>query len=311
MRAKLAWGCLAAALSIGGCSARVERAPAPASANVALAVSPTPGRIRYEPVALQPPAGWVPYRSPNEAGSPVLSCAAFSEREWQVAPDGEGVRISAYRERWVEDPLPFDVRSSRREDGLVGDRRVRRVDDGWLAGFDAGEFGGSLWWFDADGGRRRKLAEDNVMGLADSSAGVLALAGLAHMGMEYGKVLLVGEGQGGDRRVEVVADLGGAPTAFAPESADSLIVSTYERVVRVRTSGEVEQLYAVGGDDRLPYPNSLTLSKAGVIHVGMRHFVLRLSPSEAGYREEWFVPADCNRFRPAGPPCAGLKMCMP
>lgn len=311
MRSKLIPGCLLAALSLGGCSAGVERAGLPASANVPPAASPAPARVKYEPVSLPPPAGWVLYQSPNKEGSSVLSCAGFSEREWQVAPDGEGVKITPYRERRVEEPLPFETRSTNRGDGLYGDRHVRRVDDGWLVGFDAGEFGGSLWWFGVDGRERRKLTSDNVVGFADSAAGVLALAGLAHMGEDRGGVLLVREGRGGDRKVEPLADLGGAPTAFASESSDSLVVVTFTRVVRVRASGEVEQLYATEGDERLPYPNSLTLSKAGVVHVGMRHFVLRLSPSDSGYRQEWFVPEDCDELDFGGDPCAGLRMCMP
>jgi hypothetical protein len=186
---------------------------------------------------------------------------------------------------------------------------VKRVKDGWLVGFDAGEFGGTLWWFSIDGSKRRKLAEDNVAGFADNSAGVLALVGLAH-GTDYGKILLVREGLEGNRAVEAIADLGSAPTAFAAESADSLIVATYERILRVLTSGEVEQLFAPEESYGLPYSNSLTLSKMGVIHVGMRHFVLRLSPANEGYKVEWFVPSDCNKFKVDGYPCAGLRMCM-
>lgn len=311
MGSKLMPGCLLAALWLGGCSAGVERAGPPAPANVSPAASPPPAPIKYEPVSLPPPAGWVLYRSPDKDATAVLSCAGSSEREWQVAPDGEGVRITPYRERLVEEPLPFEVRSSSRGDGLYGNRHVRRVDDGWLVGFDAGEFGGSLWWFGVDGRQSRKLAAENVVGFADGAAGVLAPAGLAHMGIDRGGVLLVREGRGGDRKVEALADLGSAPTAFAPESPDSLVVATYTRVVRVRASGGVEQLYATAQGEHLPYPNSLTLSKAGVVHVGMRHFVLRLSPSASGYREEWFVPADCGKFRPGGPSCAGLRMCAP
>lgn len=308
--AKFTCVCTAVVLLFVGCSAKVGRAELTAQADVERSASPAP-RAGYAPASLPPPEGWVRYTFPEKGGESVLSCAAFSRREWQVSPEGDGVRISPYREGEVQDPLPFDIRPQKAAEGLAGDRHAKRVEDGWLVGFDAGEFGGGLWWFSADGGRRRRLAGDNVKGFADSSAGPLALVGRAHLSTNYGKALLVRGGREGERAVEAIADLGGAPTAFAAESADSLVVVTYSGVVRVRTSGEVERLFTPEGGDGLPYPNSITLSKAGVIHVGMRHFVLRLSPSAEGYRREWFVPSDCNKFGLTGFPCGGLRMCAP
>lgn len=308
MSAKFISGCLVITLFVIGCSTSVEQANLPASANIKQVSSPAP-RIKYQPVSLPAPAGWVLYTLPDNPDSHVLLCAGFSKREWQVSPEGDGVKISSYQGGSVQDPLPFDIRPQDAAAGLAGDRYVKRVNDGWLVGFDAGEFGGALWWFSVNGSKRRKLAEDNVAGFADSSLGVLALVGLAHMGTDYGKVLLVREGQEGNRPVEAMADLGSAPTAFALESADSLMVATYDRIVRVLISGEVEQLLAP--KDGFPYPNSLTLSKSGVIHIGMRHFILRLSPSSKGYKEEWFVPTDCKTFEVSGFPCDGLRMCTP
>ena len=211
-----------------------------------------------------------------------------------MASGREGVEISRLPNYPIQDPLPFDIQPQKAEADLAGHRHVKRVSDGWLVGFDAGEFGGALWWFSADGGSRKKLADDNVVGFADSASGVLALVGLAHMGTDYGKVLLVRESQGGERRVEVVADMGAAPAAYAMESDGSLLVATYEKLIRARTTGGVEQLHApVNG---FIIPNSMTLSDGGVLHIGMRHFVLRLSPADGGYREEWFVPEDCPEF---------------
>jgi hypothetical protein len=40
----------------------------------------------------------------------------------------------------------------------------------------------------------------------------------------------------------------------------------------------------------------MTLSSSGVIHIGMRHFITRLTPNGNTYTQEWFVPADCTLF---------------
>jgi hypothetical protein len=306
MIVRLVSGCLVIALFTLSCAKSVEQ-PHPSAFKNANQPGSTPARIKYQPVSLPPPKGWVIYRFPDEPDNSVLRCAAFSKREWQVTPEGEGVKISPYQERRVQDSIPFDIQLDAAAD-LAGDRHVKRVSDGWLVGYDAGEFGGALWWFGVDGSDRKKLSDDNVAGFADSSLGVLALVGLAHMGTDYGKVLLVREGKQGNRQVDTISDLGSAPTAFAMESGNSLIVATYDKIIRVLIPGGVEQILAP--KDGLPYPNSLTLSKAGVIHVGMRHFVLRLSPAIEGYKDEWLIPSDCKEHEIRGDPC-GVRMCMP
>ncbi|MGH9943539.1 MAG: hypothetical protein ACRD9R_14435, partial [Pyrinomonadaceae bacterium] len=120
--------------------------------------------------------------------------------------------------------------------------------------------------------------------------------------LDNGKILRLTGGKAGDRKVEVLADVGAAPRAFAVESPDSLLVITTRRFIRVRTSGIVEQLLHTNYE--LLYPNSMTLSATGVVHVGMRHFVTRLTPTVNSYREQWYVPVGCSKFRIRDYDCA-------
>jgi hypothetical protein len=46
------------------------------------------------------------------------------------------------------DPLPFEPEAG---EDRSGERRALRVSDGWIVGFNDGEFGGGLWWFDPEG----------------------------------------------------------------------------------------------------------------------------------------------------------------
>jgi hypothetical protein len=222
-------------------------------------------------------------------------------REWRVAAEGERLKISLDAQRNHIDTLPPLIKEKSVAAGSKSARHVLRVEDGWLVGLDAGEFGGGLWWFGADGLDGKRLSGENVVGFAESSKGVLALTGLAHMGFDHGKVLLITGGAGVERKVEPLADMGAAPRAFVAETNDSLLVMTTRGLVRVRTSGAVEQL--LNTSYGLLYANSMTLSTSGVIHVGMRHFITRLTPSATGYKEEWFVPAACSRFSIRGYDC--------
>ncbi len=256
------------------------------------------------PATSPAPEGWVLYPSPPADG-PALRCANYSMREWKVTVAGESVNVSLDSLRDHQDPLPPGINSKAVAVGSKGERHVIRVEDGWLIGLDAGEFGGGLWWFSSDGRSSRRLAGENVVGFAESSKGTLALVGLAHMSLDSGKVLLIRDGEVGNRKVETLADLGAAPRTFAVESLDSLLIVKTRGLVRVRTSGAVEQLLPT--NYALLYPNSMTLFPSGVIHVGMRHFITRLTPVGNSYKEEWFVPAGCSRFRISGYECVCLS----
>ena len=245
-------------------------------------------------VTLPAPEGWMLYPNPAD-DSRALRCANYSQHEWRVMPDGENVKIRLATKGDHQDPLPSQINSRNVAVGTKGERHIEQVDDGWVVGLDVGEFGGTLWWFSSNGKRSKKLADENVVGFAKSSMGVLALVGLAHMGFDSGKVLRIGDGVAGNRKVETLAELGAAPRTFAVESPDSLLIVTTRELIRVKTSGAVERLFPI--KYKLLYPNSMTLSPAGIIHVGMRHFVTRLTPTENGYKEEWFVPVGCSQFR--------------
>ncbi len=209
-----------------------------------------------------PPNGWVAYPKPSD-DSDALRCAKYSMREWRVVLNGEHLQIRLDTKRDHQDALPSGITSRNVAVGSKADRHIIRVDDGWLVGMDVGEFGGGLWWFSANGRHSKKLSDENVHGLANTSRGVLA-------------------------------DLGSAPEAFVVESPDTVIIMTTMGLVRVRTSGKVEELFKTNYE--LLYPNSMTLSASGVIHVGMRLFVTRLTPTGDGYKEEWFVQPDCAKF---------------
>jgi hypothetical protein len=208
--------------------------------------------------------------------------------------NGEHLQIRLDTRRDHQDILPSGITSKNVAVGSKADRHVIAVNDGWLVGMDVGEFGGGLWWFSVDGRSSKKLSDENVHGFAKTSKGVLALVGLTHMSLNSGQVLRIADGEAGNRKVEFLANLGSAPEAFVVESPDTVIIMTTMGLVRVRSAGDVQRLFRTNYE--LLYPNSMTLSTSGVVNVGMRHFVTRLTPMGNTYKEEWFVPADCTKF---------------
>jgi hypothetical protein len=75
------------------------------------------------------PYGWTVY-STGPPGGAALRCANFSRREWSVSLEGDTPLISVHASRKTMTAIAFE--------------------NGRLAGYDNGEFGGGLWWIDAD-----------------------------------------------------------------------------------------------------------------------------------------------------------------
>ena len=244
---------------------------------------------RREPVASAPlPTGWVAL--PGAPDAQALRCGNLSRREWLVRRGGSEVEIALAPRRAPDDSLPFSL-SGKANEGLAGTRKVKPVDRGFLVGFDAGEHGGALWWFGANGERRQRLAEENVIGFTDLGGVPVAITGHALTGISRGKVIRLSPDGSDAWRVAAWIDLGGASQTFVSESPETMLVLTTSGLVRVTACGDMSLLAPAHYD--VLYPTSMVVDDAGVVTIGMRHFATRWIPSARGYREEWLVRTDC------------------
>ncbi len=208
--------------------------------------------------------------------------------EWVVAlrDDRPKVRL---RDRTDEAPapLPFDV-----EPYSSKQRRFSiKVTDGWIVAYNAGEWGGAIWWYSPDGQERYKISEAGVHGFIPTEEGLLALEGLAHMRRDKGRILRLTEAPGGRWKSEDFVDLKHAPEVCVKAADGSLIVATTRRLLRVvPASKKVEVIL----DDVFwggLYPNSMVITPAGVTYLGMRHGVAKVEKEKGGSRRlRWLLP---------------------
>ncbi len=287
------------AFTLAGCDPPAEGPPpiAPRApiTPVETQVSGCPSRIapRAALANVAPPPGWIVVPAPAQ-GSETLACANLARREWMVSiGGGHGVDIAERTNVAREDaPLPFTIPSSPKNlrEHLAGRRHSLAVDGGYIVGFDAGEHGGALWWFTQAGDKRVQLADGNIVGLTELRVGVVALSGLAHLGMSEGKILRVTR----DRESWSAApwiDMHGAVEAFVRESAESMLVLSTTGLDRVTACGDVTRIATTNYD--VLYPTSIAVDPSGVVYVGMRQFITRFTPTSEGYREEWLTREDC------------------
>ncbi len=193
---------------------------------------------------------------------------------------------------WQESypPMPFKVEQGSFEDGLAGEWFSTKVTDGWIIGFNKGEWGGGLWWFSPDGKKRSKISKDQVVGFLETDAGLLALEGCSHGFADEGKIIRLSRGGDGFWHSELFVDLKGAPETAVKDRDGTLMVATHDRLLRIHPgTRELEVLLADAFWGGLG-PNSVIHPPSGSIFVGMRHGVVEVEKIGAVYNPKWLIP---------------------
>lgn len=223
-------------------------------------------------------------------------CFAYADCSWRVEKDGAAVRIEIEAEREAEPPLPFEIsREEAHALAMYGRFTKQRVVDGWIAAFDAGEFGSGIWWFSPDWKRREKLIEEHVVGFFMRGDEVWAPGGLNHLGYTPGPVLRFARDAGGKWTATPTVEQLRAGAEVAMLEGDTILVATPLSVEAVDPKGGLRVLATVGWQAQ--YPNSMARGAKGELYVGMRFLVSRLTPDAAGrYVEDWLVPPPCKEW---------------
>jgi hypothetical protein len=235
------------------------------------------------------PVGWVAAPAPSQ--NSALQCANYSRHQWSVERSNG---INVYDSEVDKRPGAVLPSGFVRTKEMHGRAIVQKVADGWLVGFNAGEFGGGLWWSDESGRRTRKLTGENVRAFVPRGNAVLVFTGLAHFSIDKGKIYSFTAKDSG--ALVLIADIGHEPSAAVMGDAGGVLIATNIGVLRLTTDNRREQLYrnrAIG----LLYPNSIVEDATGSIVVGMRFYALRLERNGTGYKPVWYIPLACRKTR--------------
>lgn len=226
----------------------------------------------------------------NQGARMVWEFAAnYSMHEWRVYVE-EG-KVSA---RLVS-PMKFEKgeRPPFTPKGLEfrqGDA-FKRVDDGWLIGFNRGEFGASLHWISADGRREYKISDHQVVDFITLPDGVYAIEGLAHLGMSGGSVIRIAREPGQLYWMATpVTKLPFAPYAVSVRRDNSMLLTLSDALVSIDAEHNIVSLLEKAPWTGL-YPNSSVLSSdEQKLYIGMRQYVGEFDISSKRLR--LLVPAD-------------------
>jgi hypothetical protein len=175
---------------------------------------------------------------------------------------------------------------------MYGDMSIAEVPDGWIIAFDAGEWGGALWWFSPDGTTRRRISDDQVLGFARTEPGLIALEGIAHGVSSKGKVIKLVRSKTGAWVAHPLVDLGFAPMAYYKDSPKSVVVATTDQLVRVHVDRAKLEVLVPNAFWTDLYPTSVIGVKSQMFYIGMRHGVARVERKGSSYEVRWLTPQE-------------------
>jgi len=202
--------------------------------------------------------------------------ALFSEHYWRVlARDGDVAAQlrNEIPEQSIERPsFTPEIKESRAK--VWEPSAFAKVMDGWLVGFNGGEFGGALYWFARDGKSSYKISDHQVIECFSISNRIYAIEGLEHFGFSRGSVISIFRAKNNEHwQAGSFATLPLAPYAVSVRHDGTMLITLSKSLVSVDNRGRVQTILSQapwGGLD----PDSSVLSlNEEKIYIGMRQFV--------------------------------------
>lgn len=162
-------------------------------------------------------------------------------------------------------------------DSFRGASRLARVDDGWLVGFNQGEFGAALYWFSLDGLSHYKISEHQVVEFFRYAGEWAAIEGLDHLGLARGSIIRITRTNPQRRwQVQTALTLTSAPYAVAQVPYGPTLVVLSHAVVAIEGLNRPTALLENAPWEGL-YPQSAALTAdSRTLYIGMRQYVAEL-----------------------------------
>jgi hypothetical protein len=157
-------------------------------------------------------------------------------------------------------------------------------DGSWLVGFDAGEFGGGLYWYNEDGSQHYKISEGPypypIYRFFQIGETIYALEGMAHMDTDEGALLRIFRLSSRETwQVETVKKLFSCPVTAHIGKDNDVFIALYKAIVKIKMGSPDYPIQTVCYWP-WPYPYSFTSfvqSRDGSrLIIGLKQFVAEI-----------------------------------
>ncbi len=210
-----------------------------------------------------------------------------SPTSWLVSLDSSGQVIAQNKiaKYPSADTLPFRLYfDTMRSYSWKGFRTVKKVANGYLVGFNKGEFGGALYWFSEKGDTSYQISRSNVDYIFEYKKKVCMVNGVFHMDTDLGRINEM-RFEDGTWKVEEWVELPSKSQVIMPYKNRMLIVTT-KTILFFDGTNNFDFIKKDGFWDVL-YPQSAVILNHDLF-VGMRGGVYRINLETK--TEEWLTP---------------------
>jgi hypothetical protein len=201
-----------------------------------------------------------PYAAPEDSRAfrfEFFAGTLVDEKQRECAPrlplleEPEGQTLHVSRSDGASKLKALSYASTYRDIGPAGENIVRaimrvpdvalRVENGWLAASDRGEWGGELV-FIHDDGSTQTIYHGNVQDLYRLGGRLVAVAGLAHMGTNHGEVLELARDAWGRWSAQIWRVLPYAPaTSSLTQSGELLLTTVDNSLILLSPDGQMRE----------------------------------------------------------------------
>ncbi|MBE2282096.1 MAG: hypothetical protein IAE77_01395 [Prosthecobacter sp.] len=235
----------------------------------------------------------VPPRTSYEDHGVFFQRANQANVEWTVERQEKTVRavLSNGRNETPEANRPsFSMEMPLGSLPSVAPVQVLNVNDGWLAGYNRGEFGAALWWYAIDGKQRSKISDDQVNQFIVHKERIFAVEGLAHLGMDDGTLIEIRH-NGNQWTAATFVELPGCGQAITVLDDGRFCIATMSMLLAVSLDKKMEILVPRAEWTWLPV-NSITVdAKSENVYIGMRQFVARYNLKANDHSYQFLIPS--------------------
>jgi hypothetical protein len=198
--------------------------------------------------------------------------ANYSQLSWHVYIDSGRpyAKLIESPNDSSSDLSPFDAKA----DEYRGARRFKEVDDGWLVGFNHGEFGGALYWFNRNGTRHYKISSHQIVAFFSLPVGIYAIEGLGHLGISCGSMIhIIRREPAAHWQAFRVIQLPDSPSTVVVRRNGSVLIVLSNSLVSVSPNHQVTTIISDAPWGGLYPSSSILVPDEGRLYVGMRQFV--------------------------------------
>jgi hypothetical protein len=232
-----------------------------------------------------------------------------AQNDWFVYLEEDEIRVDDVRNyrRNPRAKLPFQIRQLKNSDminiaaPLAGLIDAIEVEDGYLVGFNRGEWGGELYWFSKNGKKKYEISRHQIVQFIKRDNKIYAIEGLGHLGISEGSIIEI-EKNGKKWIAKELLKLS-APNAVQLDNWDNFIIVTSGISLLSERNGAIigipsSFLLSIDRENKVDtlvngsmweflYPSSMVIHK-DVVYIGMRKGVYKFDLITK--RNEWLLP---------------------